>query len=277
MTVDARGRSGYAQANGIRQHYFEYGSGGRTIVVVPGITSPAITWDFVANELAADFRVLTLDIRGRGLTDRPANGYTLPELAADVVAFIRALGLDHPVLLGHSMGARIVAAVGALHPGVAGPLIVVEPPLTGPGRGAYPTSRETFEQQLREAKAGTTVDQMRRLFPGWSERELQIRVEWLATCDEHAVLETYDNFGREDFFPSWRQLPAPVLFVFGGDSPVVTPEGEREVRATNPAAEVVAIGHAGHMVPWDNLLDFVVAVRQWVSRSESLSRRATKP
>src|SRR4051812_34714765 len=64
VAIDARGRSGYIEANGIRQHYLEYGSGSRTIVVVPGITSPAITWDFVAQELAADFRVLTIDVRG---------------------------------------------------------------------------------------------------------------------------------------------------------------------------------------------------------------------
>jgi len=222
-----------------------------------------MTWDFVAYELAADFRVLTIDVRGRGLTDHTADGYTLPELAADVAGFIRALGLNRPVLLGHSMGARIVAAVGAIDPAVAGPLIVVEPPLTGPGRGPYPTSRETFQQQLRQAYSGTTVDEIRRSFPDWSERELQIRAEWLATCDEHAVLETYDNFGREDFFLYWRQLRAPVLFVLGGESPVVTPQGEREVRAANPAAEIVTVVHAGHMVPWNNMSDFIAAVRRF--------------
>ena len=264
MAIEARGASRMIEANGIRQHYLDYGSGPVEIVIVPGITSPAITWEFVAEQLAPEFRVLTLDLRGRGLTDRPANGYTLPELAADVAGFIEALGLKRPVLLGHSMGARIVAAVGALHPALHGPLIVVDPPLTGPGRAAYPMSRDAFQQQLREAYAGTTVEDVRRFFPGWSERELEIRAEWLATCDEHAVLETYDNFEREDFFQYWRLLPAPLLFVLGGESPVVTPAGEREVRAANPLAEVVAISRAGHMIPWNNLEEFVEAVRRFV-------------
>lgn len=267
MTIEANGRSGSVEANGIRQHYLEYGASGETIVVVPGITSPAITWDFVATELARDFHVLTLDLRGRGNTDCTPDGYTLPELAGDIAGFIGALGLERPVLLGHSMGARIVAALGALHPSIVGPLIVVDPPLTGPGRAPYPMSRDSFQQQLREAKAGTTADSIRRYFPGWSERELQIRAEWLATCDEHAVLATYDNFEREDFFSYWRALQPPLLFVLGAESAVVTAEGEREVRAANPAAEVVSIAHAGHMVPWNNLPDFVAAVRAFVRSS----------
>lgn len=266
MTIQARGASGFVEANGIRQHYLEYGDGPVEIVVVPGITSPAITWEFVAEELARDYRVLTLDIRGRGLSDRPASTYSLPEYAADVAGLIGALGLQRPVVLGHSMGARIVAALGALHPGTHGPLIVVDPPLTGPGRAPYPTPLASFREQLHEAYAGTTAADVRRFFPGWSETALQLRAEWLGTCDEHAVVATYENFEREDFFGYWRRLLPPLLFVQGGASPVVTAAGEREVREANPAAEVVAIVRAGHMIPWDNLPDFLEAVRAFLRR-----------
>ena len=127
MAIQARGVSRFVEANGIRQHYLEYGAGPVELVIVPGITSPAITWEFVAEELAASCRVLTLDIRGRGLSDRPASDYSLPEYAADVAGLIGSLGLERPVVLGHSMGARIVAALGALHPDSHGPLIVVDP------------------------------------------------------------------------------------------------------------------------------------------------------
>ncbi len=266
MTIQARGASRFVEANGIRQHYLEYGSGPVELVIVPGITSPAITWEFVAEELARDYRVFTLDVRGRGLSDRPASDYSLPEYAADVAGFIEALGLQRPVVLGHSMGARIVAALGALHPGTPGPLIVVDPPLTGPGRPPYPTALESFREQLHEAYAGTTAADVRRFFPAWSETALQLRAEWLGTCDEHAVVKTYENFEREDFFGYWRRLPAPLLFVLGGESPVVTAAGEREAREANPAAEFVAVAGAGHMIPWDNLPGFLEAVRTFLSR-----------
>ena len=59
--------------------------------------------------------MLVLDVRGRGLSDTPADGFTLPEYAGDVAAVIDELELEPPVVLGHSMGARIAAAFGVLH------------------------------------------------------------------------------------------------------------------------------------------------------------------
>jgi N-formylmaleamate deformylase len=267
MVTQARGKSGFAHANGIRVHYLEYGQGDRSLVIVPGITSPAITWEFVAERLAGDVRVVALDLRGRGQTDTPAAGYGLPDFAADVAGTVESLGLERPIVLGHSLGARITAALAALYPGLVGPLILADPPLTGPGRDPYPTTRESFEQQLREAYAGTTAADVRRFYPRWPARELQLRAEWLPTCDEAAVMATYDNFDREDFFDYLRRLEPPLLFLYGEESPVVTTAGVAEVAAANPTAEIVSIPGAGHMIPWENLGDFAAACLDFVQTS----------
>ena len=55
-------------ANQVRLHYLRYGGKGHALVLIPGITSPAITWGFVAEKLAQFFDVYVLDIRGRGLS-----------------------------------------------------------------------------------------------------------------------------------------------------------------------------------------------------------------
>jgi N-formylmaleamate deformylase len=98
--------------------------------------------------------VLALDVRGRGLTDRASDGYALPQYAADLAAVTHALELDRPVLLGHSMGARIVAAFAATNPGLARAVIAVDPPLSGPGRAPYPYPLEPYLGQIAEARAG---------------------------------------------------------------------------------------------------------------------------
>src|SRR5438552_3520791 len=113
------GRSGYVDRDGLKLHHLEYGDAGAAVVIVPGITSPAATWEFVSLDLARDYRVITVDIRGRGLSDTPVAGFTLADYAGDVKAVIQQLGLENPALVGHSMGARIAAAVRVLHPGVA--------------------------------------------------------------------------------------------------------------------------------------------------------------
>ena len=102
MRREATGRSGRVEVDGVGLHYLEYGDGDPVVVVLPGITSPAITWEFVAERLAADGgRVVVPDIRGRGLSDAPETGYALTDYVADAVGLIRALGLERPVVLGH--------------------------------------------------------------------------------------------------------------------------------------------------------------------------------
>jgi len=269
MRRDARGDSRYVEAHGMRHHYLEYNGGGDpTIVILPGITSPAITWEFVAEELAGDgARVLVTDVRGRGLSDTPADGYDLKQYADDAAAIIRDAGAERPIVLGHSMGARIAAALAAQHPDLVGPMIVIDPPLTGPGRAEYPTPLDAFRQQLKQGYEGTTAEEVGRFYPRWPQRELEIRAEWLASCDENAVVKTWENFHTEDFFDVWPAVRAPILFMYGEESPVVTSEGLAEVMEKNPAAEIVGIPTAGHMIPWENLPDFLAAVRGFVSAS----------
>ena len=78
------------------------------------------------------------------------------------------------------------------------------------------------------------------------------------------MVETYDNFHTEDFFGYWHDVRPPALFMYGLESPVVPGAALEEVRSVNPAAELVGVTGAGHMIPWDNLEDFVDAVRTFV-------------
>jgi N-formylmaleamate deformylase len=239
----------------------EYGDVERPcVLIVPGITSPAATWEFVAEPLSAQFHIYTLDIRGRGLSDAPRDGYTLSDYAADVHGVIQALRLDRPILIGHSLGARIAVAYGALYPDEVGPLIIVDPPLTGPGRAPYFISEETFITSIREAKAGATADDMRRYFPTWTNEHLELRAKWLATCDENAVAQSHRLFHVEDFFDYWPKLGCPVVFIYGADSLAVTKDGAAEVIAALPSARMIEVPEAGHMIPWDNEQGFREAV-----------------
>jgi N-formylmaleamate deformylase len=204
--------SRFVDSDGVRLHVLDYGGDGRPLLVLPGITSPAVTWDFAVRDLG-DVRPLVLDVRGRGLSDRAPGRYALEDYAGDTAAVVRGLELDRPIVLGHSMGARIVAAFGVRHPELAGPLALVDPPLSGPGRDPYPTTREQFLAQLGEAQAGTDADAVRRFYPGWPQRELELRARWLATCDEEAVLATHAGFHTEDFFDAWPRLTGRPLFI----------------------------------------------------------------
>ena len=94
----------HVNANGIELHLLDYAGDGPAVIVLPGITSPAVTWDFVASELGDLARVIAIDLRGRGLSDTPPTGYSLNHYVADTRAVADALGLDRPIIVGHSLG-----------------------------------------------------------------------------------------------------------------------------------------------------------------------------
>jgi N-formylmaleamate deformylase len=259
--ADVPASSRWVHSGALRLHVLDYGGAGVPLVVLPGITSPAITMDFVARELTDLVRPIVLDVRGRGLSDAGPS-YTLDDYAADTLAVVAGLGLDRPLLLGHSMGARIAAVVAAS--GGADPrgTVLVDPPMSGPGRGPYPTTLTAFLGQLAEAERGTDADEVARSWPRWPRREQELRARWLSSCDQAAIAATHAGFESEDFFDVWPKVPAPTVLLHGADSPVVTAAGVAEARAANAGATFVEIPDAGHMVFWDNPATALTLVRQ---------------
>ncbi len=259
--IQISGRSVFVDANGLRHHLLVYDGAGRgNIVIIPGITSPAATADFLAAPLSElGFTVYVPDLRGRGESDIALPGfYRLVDYAADLDGMIDGLALAGASLIGHSLGARIAAAYAVLHAGAArGRLILVDPPTSGPGRGPYPTSRAAFAAQLAQAKAGTGIEDVRRFYPKWPDRELQLRAEVLASCDETAVFETHAGFETEDFFDYWARLTPPAILIRGEDSPVVPAAAAAALAASNPSIPIIAVPDAGHMIPWDNFSGFM--------------------
>jgi N-formylmaleamate deformylase len=93
---------------------------------------------------------------------------------------------------------------------------------------------------------------------------LQLRAEVLASCDEAAVRESYQGLEEEDFFDYWARLRLPAVLVRGGHSPVVPLTAVADLRRARPDIEIVTVPGAGHMVPWDNLVGFLDAVRPYL-------------
>ncbi|SCK48405.1 alpha/beta fold hydrolase [Streptomyces sp. WMMB 322] len=252
--ADVPARSRWVRSGSLRLHALDYGGdpgdGRVPMLLLPGITSPAVTMDFVARRLTDLVRPIVPDIRGRGLSD-DGDDYSLEAYAEDTEAWITGLGLERPVVAGHSMGARIAAAT-AVHTKV--PLlgtVLVDPPMSGPGRAPYPTTLSAFLGQLEQARRGTDADEVAAAWPRWPRREQELRARWLSSCGEEALRATHHGFENEDFFDWWPSVPTPTALLHGEDSPVVTPAGVEEATLKHPQARLAGIPGAGHMVFWD--------------------------
>ena len=265
---------GMVHANGIRQHYIRYPSGGAPLVLVPGITSPAVTWGFVAERLAAAFDVYVLDVRGRGLSSTGSElDYGLDALADDLNAFLATLGRADVTVLGHSMGARIAIRAAARDGGGLGRLILVDPPVSGPGRRPYPSKLAWYVDSIRQANEGMDAEAMRVFCPTWSEEHLALRAEWLHTCYEPAIVAAFEGFHTDDIHGDLPGIKIPVGLMVAGRGGVIEPADEAEIIALNPAVRIARVPNAGHMIPWDDLDGFFAAVDELAG--SALSKRGS--
>ena len=149
-------------ANGIRHHYIRYGGKGTPLVLIPGISSPAATWGFIGDRLGRKFDTYVLDMRGRGLSESGDHlDYSLDACAADAVAVADALSLPDYVFLGHSMGARIGIRAARQAESRIKNLVLVDPPVTGPGRRVYPVGLDWILGAIHAAAQGPSPQEMR--------------------------------------------------------------------------------------------------------------------
>ena len=123
----------YYHHAGLKLHYLDWGGGGEAILFLHGTTGNAHHWDFCARRLQENFRVLALDFRGHGDSDKPASGYRKEDYLADVTALIRELELKRVSLVGYSLGALVSLACAAQNPDLVR-AVLVDPSIgTPPG------------------------------------------------------------------------------------------------------------------------------------------------
>lgn len=251
----------HIRANGIRQHYLRYGGKGRPLVIVPGITSPAVTWGFVGERLGRVYDTYVLDVRGRGLSEGgPDLAYTLDAYADDLAGLADELKLRDCAILGHSLGARIAARFGSRHPTASSRLVLADPPLSGPGRRPYSMTLQSYMDRIHEARSGRLdLAAMRKIYPLWEEEHLRLRAEWLHTCDDTAIRESVRNFQEEEIQSDFAKIRVPALLIVAGKAGVIDENDLAEVRRLMPAIEVRKVG-TGHMIPFENAEAFFAAL-----------------
>ncbi len=240
-------------ANEIRQHYLRYGGRGLPVVLLPGITSPAVTWGFVAERLGETCDVYVLDARGRGLSEASDTlAYDIAACSEDAIQFAAAIKLERYALLGHSFGARIAAKAASLHPSGLDRLVIVDPPVSGPGRRPYPANIAWYLDSIRQMTRGGCADMLRPYLPTWTEDQLRLRAEWLHTCDLKAVEEAYKSFHQDDMHADLPKIEVPTLLIAAGKGDVIRPEELEELVRLIPNNKAVRVEAAGHMIPWDD-------------------------
>lgn len=266
---------GYIDTNGIRLHYHRTGGHKPPVVLSHGFTENGMSWIRTAQALEADYNLIMVDARGHGLSDKPAADYQIENHTADLLGLIDALGLDQPVLIGHSMGAAIASTLAANHPQRTRAIVLEDPPWRSdwrpPGSGGDANNDQWITQwrariaRRRQASMADLIAECKAENPTWDPIEYE---PW-AESKQQVALEAASLLGRA--MRNWQtivpQLTCPVLLISadperGG---IVNAEIAARITENRPHITHVSIPNAGHNTRRDNFEPYIRAVRAFLA------------
>ena len=241
---------------GCRLHVIETGNAhGRPILFLHGFSQNALTWSAqLSSGLGRRYRLVAMDLRGHGASDKPTAGYDNSQLwADDVDAVIRGLSLERPVLSGWSYGPLVILdyvrhygedQIGGLHfvdgltqLGTAAALAVLTPDVLALVPGFFSTDAESSVGALASL---LRLSFLHPLSAADLYTMLGFNVSVPPFVRQALFSRTIDN---DDLLPTIRK---PLLVTHGAADAVVKLEIVEEVRRLVPHAEVQIVPNAGH-------------------------------
>ncbi len=258
--------SNIIQANGISQHYYRSGGDKPPLVLLHGFTDSAACWFPATDSLEQDYDVILVDARGHGKSQRIAGiGFRNEALADDVAGLIKALHLNKPAVLGHSMGGLTALILAANYPDLAGCLLMEDPPFSAPATAGEITAwMRQWGASVRQWQGDSLEDLMaaeHERSPRWSEAELKPWAESKHQLD-------LDVFEAHLPRPTWQSLmpkvECPILLIYGDNGTMVDDALAAEAASLWKQGESVQIAGAGHCIRRDNLHDFLAVVHQFL-------------
>jgi pimeloyl-ACP methyl ester carboxylesterase len=176
-----------AKGDGLKIQLAVWEGKGKQILCIHGITANSRFWDCLASALAPHHRVMAMDLRGRGLSDKPSTGYSIKHHCKDILALMNDQDLKRPVLMGHSLGAFISLVFTAKYPQRVDRLILVD----GGGK--------LSETQMAKVFAGIkpSLDRLGQVFPSIEAYLLQMKqAPYLQPWNSY--METYFRYEIEE-------------------------------------------------------------------------------
>ena len=255
-------------ATGPRLHYAEHGDPhGEAVVLLHGWPDSWFTFSRVLPLLPPHYRVLAIDQRGFGDSDRPESGYAIPDLASDVIAFLDALAIERATLVGHSFGSFVARCAT-----IAYPDRITRLALIGTGFSASNPVTQELQASLRDlpdpipvafARDFQASTAYRPLPPEFFERLVAESLKlpprlWRLTIDR---LIEYDDTGR------LAQVTVPTLLLWGDRDALFSRAEQDRFLAALPGARLKVYEETGHCPNWEMPGQVAADISEFVRRA----------
>jgi pimeloyl-ACP methyl ester carboxylesterase len=265
---------------GVREGGRAAGDDRPAVLLLHGLLGRASHWAPVARRLSARFRVLALDQRGHGRSDKPEGPYDPEAYAADAVAAVEQLGLSPAVLVGHAMGALTGWQCAVRRPDLAAALVICDMRASAVGE----SGRREWEDWLAGWPVPfASLGDARRWFAAqdpWAEGPPEARAVrgdffaevmeeredgWRPVYSPRHLLASRDPWIRDAHWDELARVGCPALVVRGPAGELGRAEAQEMVRVL-PRGHYAEIADAGHLLPWDRPEAFCAAVEDFLDR-----------
>jgi pimeloyl-ACP methyl ester carboxylesterase len=233
------------------------------VLILPGLGTSIDFWQLVIPALAERHHVVAIDPPGIGKSDKPDQCYRLDCIAAQIVTFMDAKGIDRAHLIGGSMGGHLALILAHRIPGRVEKLVLMG------SCGAWPEPSPYINLAIRLLWSDALVtDHVRRnwehIYNGLFERESEVRSAILRyQLARLADLKVYRDEGRafsrslrSIFYSSCRpfmsEIPQPALLIWGEHDRIHLNNEAEYLRDNLPDARLVIVPGAGHEVMIDD-------------------------
>ncbi|WP_410589634.1 alpha/beta fold hydrolase [Amycolatopsis sp. lyj-23] len=247
------------EVNGIRLHYEDAGTG-PALLLLHGWGTSGRVWQSCLPDLVRDHRVVTLDWRGCGRSDHPAEGNTIDGVTEDLAAVVKALAIK-PTVVGSSIGGVFATELALAHPELVERVVAVDSPGYWPGTGMRELVQD-LRVRLVDDRAGTLAGWV----PGWfapgASREL---VGWTVRqlLDSGVYIDAlFTECTTYDPRPRLKDLAVPITYLHGELDAQIPLEVPRACAAETPGARVHVLAGCGHLPHQENPRAFTAALRE---------------
>jgi len=253
-------------------NYYRTGSGGKPpLVLAHGFSDNGLCWLQTALDLEDRYDIIMPDARGHGLSARVQPGESV-DMAADLAGIIGALGMQDPVVGGHSMGAMTAFQLGLRWPELPRALILEDPPFFNAGqRPQVNPDQEHPMAPWVETVTRLTLDELlaqtREEHPSWPEWVINTWTPAKKQLDPNILsILRIEGWTWEENVP---RLACPTLVVTADPQKggIVTPEIAAKVESLNHRCKVVHIPGTGHHVRFEDYQTYMGALRTFLERT----------
>jgi len=243
---------------------------GPPLVLLHGLFGSARNWGAVQKALAAEYRVVALDLRNHGASAHaPGMGYAAQ--AEDVAETLAALGIKNAALLGHSMGGKVAMMLALQEPAFVERLIVADiaprpyPPALRATVGAMqavPLHPGLIRQEADQALRAAVPEAPVRSFLLQNLRFEAAPPSWrIGLAEIAAAMPEIEDFTP----PPGARFAGPALAMAGALSPYIRAEDHAGFRALFPRIGFASIPRAGHWLHAENPEGFLATLREFLA------------